>query len=332
MTIHDIAKEACVSISSVSRFFNHPELLSEETRKKISNVLDKNSFIPNQMARGLSMNTAKTVGIMMSDIQHQRFSAIAYNLERTFFDRGYNTLFCNIGDDWRKTQQYLYMLASKRVDAVILIGSIFGNFDIADLIMNYIADIPVITSDIELDLPNCYSVTPDHKYGMREAIQHLTHRGHKHIAFVASTNSVNTNQKIDAFYRTLMEYNLPLHSNENVIRVPLSRQEDPELNFSSFLESTNIPYTGLIFSTDQMASRAVSSFTYHGHRVPDDYAVIGYDNSPYALCCQPPLTCIDVQTKTIARVITNLVSDLFDQREVGNHIIIKPKLVIRSST
>lgn len=332
MTIYDIAKEAQVSIASVSRYFNHPEVLSPETREKISRVLEQSDFIPNQMARGLVLSTIRSVGIMMSDIQHQRFSTIAYNLERAFFEWGYNTLFCNTGDDDRKIQQYLYMLSSHRIDALILIGSMFGNPGTETAVKKFFPDIPIITSDVELDLPNSYSVTPDHNYGMRAAVRHLAEKGHTHLAFVASTGSINTEKKIDAFYRAVQAQGLPLYQEKNILRVPLSRCEDTNLDFTSILDTCGIPCTGLIFSTDRMAARAVSSLCYHGRRVPEDCAVIGYDNSPYSLCCQPPLTSIDTQAKTIARVIANLVNDIFNHKEVGSHVIIKSALVIRGST
>ena len=332
MTIYDIAKEAQVSIASVSRYFNHPDILSPETRGKIQQVLEKSEFTPNQLARGLVLSSMRSVGIMMSDIQHQRFSTIAYNLERAFFEWGYNTLFCNTGDDDRKIQQYLSMLSSHRIDALILIGSMFGNPGTETVVRKIFPDIPIITSDVELDLPNGYSVTPDHDHGMQAAVRHLAEKGHTQLAFVASTNSINTEKKIDAFYRAIQRQGLPLFQDKNVLRVPLSLCEDTNLDFSAILRSCGVPFTGLIFSTDRMAARAVSSLCYHGRRVPEDCAVVGYDNSPYALCCQPPLTSIDTQAKTIARVIANLVHDLFDQREVGSQVIIKPTLVIRGST
>lgn len=333
MTIYDIAREAKVSIASVSRFYNHPEMLSPVTQKKIRKALESNDFIPNQMARGLVLNTIKTIGVMMSDIQHQRFSVIASHLEQAFFEWGYNTLFCNVGDDWRKAQQYLYMLSSRRVDALIMIGSVFASFDIKSGLEKYFNyEIPIITSDMDLDMPNCFSVTPDHNYGMLSAVKHLMDRGHRNLAFFACTNSLNTNNKIDAFHRALDKYNLPFYREDNILHLFSSASEDPNLDVADIILQSSVPYTGLIFSHDQLAARAVSSLMFHKHRVPEDYAVIGYDNSPYALCSQPPLTSIDTQAKTIARVIANQVNDIFNGRDVGNRVIIKPTLVIRNST
>ena len=333
MTIYDIAREANVSISSVSRFYNHPEMLSPETQKKIRKVLEAKDYIPNQMARGLVLNSAKSIGVMMSDMQHQRFSIIASHLEQAFFEWGYNTMFCNTSDDWRKIQQYFYMLSSRRVDALILIGSVFASFDIKGCLERYFnTEIPIITSDLDLDLPNCFSVTPDHNYGMRSAVKHLIDRGHRDLAFVACTNSLNTNSKIDAFHRALGEYGLPFYREDNILRLSFSASEDPNLDIADIVAQSGVAYSGLIFSHDQLAARAVSSLMFHNHRVPEDYAVIGYDNSPYALCSQPPLTSIDTQTKTIARVIANQVNDIFNNRDVGSRVIIKPSLIIRSST
>ncbi len=333
MTIYDIAKKAEVSISSVSRYYNHPEMLSPEIQKRISRVLEESDYIPNQLARGLVLNSAKSIGVMMSDMQHQRFSMIASNLEQAFFEWGYNTLFCNTGDDWRKMQQYLYMLSARRIDALVLIGSVFGSFDVKSMLLKYFPEgLPVITSDLDLDMPNNFSVTPDHNYGMLTAVKHLIDRGHKDLAFVACTNSLNTNRKIDAFHRALSAYDLPFFREDNILQLFFSAREDPNLDVAAIVKESGIPYTCLIFSHDQIAARAVGSLQYHGYRVPDDYAVIGYDNSPYSLCSQPPLTTIDTKAKTIARVIANQVNDIFNDRDVGSRVIIKPTLVVRSST
>lgn len=333
MTIYDIAAKAEVSISSVSRYFNHPELLSPQTKKKIGKVMEHSEFIPNQMARGLVMDSMRSIGIMMNDIQNPRFSTIAYNLERSFFEWGYNTMFCNTGDDWRKIQQYLYMLSSRRVDALILIGSMFSSFDLGSGISKvFSSDVPIFCSDVELDMVNSYAVTADHNYGMHTAVKHLAEKGHRNLAFVACTDSANTRKKINAFHRALEDYALPFYREDNVLHILLSSCSDPNLDVGSIIKAHGVPYTGLIFSHDEVAARAVSSLQFHGCRVPEDYAVIGYDNSRYALCCQPLLTSIDTQASTIARVIANLVNDVLNHREVGNHIIIKPTLVIRNST
>jgi len=332
MTIYDIASEAEVSISSVSRYFNHPELISKKIRGKIDAVLEKHDFIPNQMARGLVLNSTKSIGIMMNDIQHQRFSIIASHLEQSFFGWGYNTLFCNTGNDIQKIQQYLAMLSSRRVDALILIGSTFGNHDLRGQLKQYFSDIPVIASDTMIDLPNCHSVTVDHDYGIQSAVEHLVSEGHSNLAFIASTNSLNTARKEDAFHRALHSRGLPEHENGSVVRIPITECQNPNFDFVSILRSSSTAYTGLIFSTDRMAARAVSSIQYHGYRVPNDYAIVGYDNSPYALCCQPTLTSIDTQSETIAKLMANLANDVFHQKETGNRIIIHPVLVIRGST
>ncbi|MBQ6929111.1 MAG: LacI family DNA-binding transcriptional regulator [Oscillospiraceae bacterium] len=332
MTIYDIAKEAGVSVASVSRYFNHRDKLSPSIQKKINQVVENRDFIPNQMARGLVFNSMKTIGIIMSDVQHLRFSTIAYNLERSFFEWGYNTLICNTGDDIRKTQQYLYMLYSKRVDAIILIGSMLDLFDIKSEIKKYFSEIPVITSDMDLDMSNSYSVTPNHFPGTRDAVMHLMKKNHKNIAFVANTRSSNTHKQINAYLRSMNELGLPLYKDNNVLELSLAKKIDSELDVASLISASGIPYTGLIFSHDEMAARAIGSLQFHGYRVPEDFGVIGYDNTAFGLCCQPLLTSIDTQGGTIARVIANLVNDIFNQKEVGNSVTIKSKLVIRRST
>lgn len=332
MTIYDIASEAKVSISSVSRYFNHPEKLSPACWKKIDDVLKRHSFVPNQIARDLVLNTMRTVGIMMNDMKYQRFATISSNLERAFFNLGYSTLFCNTGNDLGKVQQYLGMLSSKRIEALILLGSNLGRPDIVNLLAKYFPNIPVVAADLVVDLPNYYSVSIDHVFGIEIAVDHLISRGHEHLVFVACTESSNTLKKAKAFQEALSVRNLPFDKEHNIIHFPMDRCEELSLDFASILQSKNSNCSGIIFSHDMVAARAISSLRFYGHEVPQEFGIIGYDNSPFGLCCQPALTTIDTQLGTTARVMVNLINDIFIGKEVGNKISINPRLVIRGST
>lgn len=332
MNIYDIAKEAGVSASSVSRYFNHPEKLSPERWQAIDAVMQRRSFVPSRVARSLAMSSMKSVGILMNDMQHQRFAIICSSLERAFFQMGYNTMFCNTSNSLEKTQQYLEMLSAARTEALILIGSRLVRDDIKELLIKYFPTKPIVTMDLSVDLPNCHSVMVDHTYGIELAVNHLVARGHEHLAFVACTESQNTARKAESFRNALSIRGLPMNSDGNVVQIPLDACEEPSLNIAEILQASSPKYSGIIFSHEMMAARAIASFQAHGYSVPKDYAVIGYDNLPFALCCQPTLTSIDTQIGFTSRVIANLIGDLLDGNAATDKVIINPKLIQRFST
>lgn len=332
MTIYDIAKQTGLSIASVSRYFNHPEKLSAKSTQVIQEALARSNYVPSQAARSLAQSNVKIIGILISDMQYQRFAIIASNLEKSFFAMGYNTIFCNTGDSIEKTRQYLDMLASRRIEALILIGSQMASPEVISMLKTYFSSIPIVSADMETSLPNGYSVTVDHKYGISCAIDHLVEKGHTHIGFVASTNSMNTARKISIFKNIMISRSLPLDEKNNVIDIPLSECGNSELDFGEIVRKACPECTAFIFSHEQVAVRAISSLQFHGCKVPGDYAVIGYDDTNLSFCCQPTLTTIDTQLANTAKVITNLIDDIFNEKTVGNRIIINPSLIVRAST
>ena len=204
---------------------------------------------------------------------YQRFAIISSNLERAFFNMGYSTLFCNTGNSLEKMQQYLGMLASKRVEALILLGSQLSRPDIVELLRKYFKDIPIVTADLVVDMPNCYCVTVDHVYAIEVAVNYLLSRGHEHLAFVACTNSINTQKKADAFKSALKARNLPIHANNSIVHIPMDICEEPSPDFAELIQSVSTEFSGIIF------------FPRHGCRQSNWKFPVSWLFSSQGLCC-----------------------------------------------
>ena len=125
MNIYDVSKKAQVSIATVSRVLNGNPNVSEKTRSKVLSVMDELGYTPNIFARGLGLNTIKTIGIMCSDSSDLYLANAIYFLERELRSRGYDSILCCTGTDLETKQKYFDLLRSKRVDAIILAGSKF---------------------------------------------------------------------------------------------------------------------------------------------------------------------------------------------------------------
>lgn len=330
MTIYDIASEAGVSITTVSRVLNHPKKVKEATRKKVEAVLQARNYSPNSMARGLVHNSMKTIGVLMSDIKNLHFSRAAYVLESIFFNWDYSTLLCNAGDDLEKKKKYIRILAGKKVDALVLLGSVFNDVQIERMICDYLPNTPVIISNSSLSIPNAHSVLTDHTCGMDLAVSHLIDRGHSEICFIRSNYSVNTQRKIAGFLTALKSKNLPLDENQNIYLTKPAFQDSE--NFSGLLAGLKSKFSAFIFIDDSLAIAGVNVLKNHGARIPDDVAVIGHDNSVFSLCCQPKLTSIDTKIEKISTVIAYTLHDIFLKNPVGNSILLRPELIIREST
>ena len=120
MNIYDVSKKAGVSIATVSRVINGNNNVSEKTKQKVLSVMKEISYTPNVFARGLGLNTMKTVGIMCSDSSDPYLANAIYYLERELRSHGYDSILCCTGTSPENKRQYFELLLSKRVDAMIL--------------------------------------------------------------------------------------------------------------------------------------------------------------------------------------------------------------------
>ena len=126
MNIYDIAKEAGVSISTVSRVMNNKGNVNAATRKKVEAILDKHDYTPSAIARGMVSKTMKTVAVLTVDIRVPHYARTVYTIEREFSHRGYEVAICNTGGELEETAKYLKTMLEKKVDGIVLVGSIFN--------------------------------------------------------------------------------------------------------------------------------------------------------------------------------------------------------------
>jgi LacI family transcriptional regulator len=330
LTIFDVAAEARVSISTVSRVLNNPHLVAPTTRLLVESVMKKRNYSPNAMARGLVRRSMKTIGVFMSDIINLHFSRAAFVLENIFFKQGYMTMLCNTGDDLEKKKKYIVDFASRKVDGLVLLGSVFNNPEIERMIIDYLPGTPVIISNSVLSVPNAYSVLIDHSVGMDLAVSHLVRKKHQKIAFVHSHETYNTKRKIAGFKTALNKNDIDRTGEDLFFTNPMvAGGEEFAERYLSGNKKTR--HTALIFAEDSIAIGAVNVFRRNGLQIPTDIAVIGHDNSVFAQCSLPKLTSIDTKVMEISEVMANTLHDIFNKKLVGQSIMLRPDLVIRES-
>ena len=199
MNIYDIAKEAGVSISTVSRVMNHKGNVNPETRKKVEEILEKNNYTPSAIARGMVSKSMKTVSVLTVDIRVPHYARTAYTIEREFSRRGYEVSLCNTGGELEETIKYLRTAREKKTDGIVLVGSVFNtlckNAEISGLLQN----IPVVLANGKLELPNSYSVLVDDRYGVSLAVEHLIQKGHREIYYLRDMDTVSAQLKCEGF-------------------------------------------------------------------------------------------------------------------------------------
>lgn len=176
-SIKDIAKLSGVSVATVSRVINNNGRFSEETRKKILDVIEETGYQMNFSAKSLRMNKSFSVGILVPDISNYFFSDVVQKIEEELFELGYSTIICNTGRNIEKETAYLNMLRSKLVDGIIVISGV-------DEFVFHYDDIPYICIDREpLKKEKTIVISSNHYQGAFEATESLINNGCKHPQF-----------------------------------------------------------------------------------------------------------------------------------------------------
>ena len=180
MTIYDIAKEAGVSGSTVSRVINGRPGISESTRRRVEEVLRKYDYSPDEAARGLVSRNSGMIGILVSDIRNLHYTEGAYIIEREMLKDGYCSLIMNTGVSPSDMAGAIRTLSERRVDGAVLIGSAFANDEVRRAIETYMRDIPFVIENGRMDLDNVVEILADDKHAVlvREAgAVHGCHQG-----------------------------------------------------------------------------------------------------------------------------------------------------------
>ncbi len=290
MTIYDIAKEAGVSASTVSRVINGKPGIGEKTRKKIQNLLKKYNYVPNEAARSLSTSETRLIGILIEDIRNAHHALIAYTLEQALTARGYAGIILNTGTSDSAKAEYVRLLTARNVDGVILVGSTYQNSFMKQLIRSELSGIPVVIANGWISLPNVYGVLVDEEKGTERCTDLLLSDGRKHVAFALPSPTPSNVNKLYGYRKSLRSHGIP--DEKMIVCEDCISSEDGVRAADWILE--NHPETdGILFGEDLPAIGFIRRMAERGIRIPEQIAVIGVNNSAYCTLSHPQLTSLD---------------------------------------
>lgn len=303
MNIYDISEKAGVSIATVSRVLNGNPSVSEKTRAKVLKVIEEADYTPNAFARSLGLDTMKTVGIMCTD-SADLFHANAVNyLERELRKNGYDSLLCCTGHELVNKKNYLKLLLSKRVDAIIVIGSNFLEYSKKDneYLKAAAGQIPLFIINGYIKASNIYGILCDETQAVYQATTLLLEQGRKDILFLHSNKSLSSLNKLKGYKSAYEALGLPVRE-ELIHQCPLNITDARELLLS--LKEGGIGFQAVMSAEDILAIGALKYAKEANLSVPGELSVIGYNNSLLAESCDPELTSIDnhVESLCIAAV------------------------------
>lgn len=326
MNIYDIAKEAGVSITTVSRVINKKGYVSEKTRKKIQDVLDRNEYQPSGIARGLATGSMKTVAIVVVDVRVPHYALTSYIMDQKLSEEGYMVLVCNTGEGEEDCRKYLRMLAQRQVDGIILVGSIFNRL-CDDETLNLLSNIPIVMANGKIDRENIYGVLVDEAYGMELATAHLYKTGRRKLAYVIDKYTNAADRKLEGYIREMkrLGYENP---EKDVYRTPYGLEGGAQI--AGILKEKG--YDGVVFGEDLTAVGAMNEWRNQGIKIPEEIALIGCNNSEYSYICNPPLTTVNNKGEVLSELTVQMLLDVLSKKKELASLVVLPELVIRETT
>ena len=332
MNIYDIANMAGVSIATVSRVVNGSPKVSEKTKAKVLKIIEEAGYTPNVFAQGLGLNTMHTIGILVPSISDLYMACAVSHLEERLHNIGYDCILSCSGYLAEQKDSHIQMLLSKRIDALILVGSTYAGSEDethnTDYIKRASEEVPVFLINGIIEGKNIYCTASNDYQATFDATMRLLENGKRRILFMTDSRSYSANQKKKGFKDALRAMDV-----EADPQMEIFIKNDVEHVRNAFCQFDELKYDAILTTDDAMAIGALKYLLQNGRRVPEDVSIIGYNNSSLCLCTTPELTSIDNKVeKVAAETIDRLESYLRGDKLVARKSIVACKLVERGTT
>ncbi|MBB6638067.1 LacI family DNA-binding transcriptional regulator [Cohnella thailandensis] len=326
-TIYDVAKEAGVSIATVSHVLNGKGKISRERREEIRRIIERMNYQPSAIASALTSKKTFTLGLLIPDISNPFFAELARAVEDEGQRLGYSLFICSTDNQDRKVESYAALLRQKGVDGVIVGTGVDRLSSLAPLLER---SIPVVFVSRECpDAPGIPSVVSDDYAGGAAAARHLLGLGHRRFAVIAESEAVSSSrERVRGFRDTLRDAGpLPPVKLERAVGIREGRQQALKL-----LRAPDRP-TAIFCCNDLIAIGLLQGAKELGLRIPADCSVVGFDDTILASVTDPPLTTVAQPIERIGHsVIRQLVQSAEGRAFERERLVLEPSLTVRAST
>ncbi|EWG10562.1 catabolite control protein A [Cytobacillus firmus] len=329
VTIYDVAREANVSMATVSRVVNGNPNVKPATRKKVMEVIDRLGYRPNAVARGLASKKTTTVGVIIPDISSTFFAELARGIEDIATMYKYNIILSNSDQNIEKELHLLNTMLGKQVDGIVFMG---GNIT-SELVEEFEkSPVPIVLAGSIEETGKIPSVNINYEQAAFDVTKAFIEKGHKDVALVVGPlrEPINQEKKLAGYKRALEEAEVSFRD-ELVVEGDYTYDSGIE-SFEKLLEAEPRP-TAIFAGSDEMALGIVHGAEDKGYDVPKDFEVISSDNTRLTLMVRPQLTSVVQPLYDIGAVAMRLLTKLMNKESVDEQIVVLPhRIEERSST
>lgn len=326
ITIYDVAREAGVSMATVSRVVNGNKNVKENTRQKVLDVIERLDYRPNAVARGLASKKTTTVGVVIPNISNAYFSTLAKGIDDIATMYKYNIVLASSDEDDDKEVNVVNTLFSKQVDGIIFMGHRLTDKIRSEFSRSRTPIVLAGTIDLEHELP---SVNIDYSRAVADAIDHLAQNNEK-IAFISGPliDEINGKVRLSGYKDGLKKNGLEFK--EGLVFEANYCYED---GFKLAERLINSEATAAYVAEDELAAGLLNGLFASGKRVPEDFEVITSDDSSVVQFTRPNLSSISQPVYDLGAVAMRMLTKIMNKEELDEkEIVLNHGLKLRQST
>ncbi len=330
VSLHDVARIADVSVGTVSNYLNDSAPVSLETRRRIQEAIDKLGYRRNELARSLRRSKTKTLGVILPNVVNPFYTAIFDGAEQEAQKQGYTVALGITHYNDSLLEEYIDIFYSKQMDGIVING--YNTYCAEEKFSGI--DVPIVVIEPPPDFTLWSTIQIDNVAAAQETVEYLTGLGHRRIAIIAPSSERGFNIRYTGYKLALEAHGIAI---------------DPDLiyEFTKFEPDTiaqgehalqtllgRASFSACFAASDMLAIGALRAAKQRGFRVPDDLAIVGFDDIPFAALADPPLTTVSQSQRKMGQTAVQILLQHFaqDQPFEPRHIVIDHELVIRAST
>jgi len=324
--ISDVAKTAGVSTATVSRVLSNPETVKLSTRQKVLQVIEELNYRPNALARQLRTQETKTIVVIVPNVSNLLFPEAIQGIETEAELNGYQVLIADVHNQNSIEKYYLNAIRQRQIDGIISMSA-----NVAQKLVKEVAEeYPLVMAIQSFQDSRIPSVSIDNFAAARAMTTHLIRMGHRNIAYITAASPLNVYQdRLDSYKEKLTEQNIPV--DQELIRRGESSIQGGVEQMEALLPSGK-EFSAVFCAGDTMAMGAIKALKKQGLRVPQDVAVVGFDDIELSAFWEPALTTIRQPKKQIGQsAFRKLLSMIKKESLLNTRNILPYELVIRES-
>ncbi|MDP2991684.1 MAG: LacI family DNA-binding transcriptional regulator [Kiritimatiellota bacterium] len=328
-TIYDVAKKAGVAPITVSRVINQTGYISADKRQRVEAAVAELGYVPNRLASSLRSRRTHTLALVLSDITNPFFTNLARGVEDTASDAGFTVIFCNTDESEAEEQKYLDVLLQKRVDGILLVPA-RSNPDTLRMLQHN--GTPVVVLDRRIPQAQADVVRGDSEGGAYQLTRLLLGLGHRCIAMLTGPKNVSTSaDRVAGYWRALSEAGLA--KRQQVVFFGDFRQASGYQMTQQALAAQPRP-TALVAANNFITIGALKALQEAGLRVPEDMALVGFDDLPPAMVAFPFFTVATQPSYAMGQTGTRLLLERLENPAARpfKEIILPTEVIVRQSS